>query len=102
MVDLSSNTFSILTLGVFLSTSIHGQAADNQYFSLQKDKNGLYLTTNSNNAVIDFIKDGKECPRTFVEQKSYLNITPDRIGELIFLQSNETKMKKVHVSIEKR
>ncbi|MGK0314371.1 MAG: Na+/H+ antiporter NhaC [Saprospiraceae bacterium] len=101
MVDLSFKTFLILILGVFFSTHIYGQSAIGLNFNMQNDQNGLYISTNSAKAEINFIIDGKESSRTFVDQKSYLDIKPDHKGELIFLQPKGSKMKMVHISMKR-
>lgn len=101
MVDLSCKTFLILMLGVFLGTYSNAQSDDqsNNDFEIKSDISGIYILTNATDSELIFLVDGKETKRTFLDQKSYLDIKPDRKGELIFIKPQGSNMKMVHVSM---
>jgi len=100
MVELSYKTFILMILFVFFGTNVFSQSHEAD-FEVKSDKKGIFFSSQNLNGAHQVNINGSQTLANFIDQKAYLDIKPDRKGKLLFIKSEKTDMKMVHISRKK-
>lgn len=102
MVDLTLKTFVIIFCLFLFIPNINAQNSPQEVsisnFDVRGDQSGIYLFNDNTNGSINVSLDGNDTILEFIDNKAKLGLSPNRKGELLFLQGSNASMKMVHVS----
>jgi Na+/H+ antiporter NhaC len=102
MVDLTLKTFITIFCLFFILPSLSAQSATSEVtidnFDVRSDERGVFLYNANSNGPITISLDGEETEIVFENNIARLDITPDKKGELLFLQVSGASLKMVHIS----
>ncbi len=102
MVDLTLKTFitilCLLLIVPFVDAQNPSQEIVLNEFDVRANNEGLFLHNANSNGPLKISIDGNDTEVQFNNGMAKIDVSPDRKGELLFLQGSNASMKMVHVS----